>query len=173
MIINANNFALTLFLGLVLVIFSNSKHMTEDEYKFLENNIEVEFAAEKFQCNSTSSFLIELCIVDFKFTRIASKTELDEKYKGVFNAQSDSRIRKADSDYLLAMQKCNSKVSTDKLMCERNAKIARQKEIDNANAQMKMQLPKAETQLNKRSTKSNAMPMIDDLSSIFKKSRLI
>ncbi|MDP3088297.1 MAG: hypothetical protein Q8M99_08970 [Methylotenera sp.] len=149
MVLNANNFALTLFFGLVFVTFANSKCMTADEYKFLENDI------------------------DADFIRIASKTDQDKKYRGVFNAQSDSLIKKADSDYLLAMQKCNSKASADKLMREKNAKITRQKEIDNASTQMKIPLPKAETLQKKRSTNSNDMPMIDDLTPAFKKSRLI
>lgn len=165
--------AVVLVVGLIFSLAATAKSMSSNEYKFLEKNIEVEFTSAKTRCNSLLGVAIDRCLTEAESIRNVSKTELDAKYKRFVSTQSDPRIAKADSDNLLAMQKCNSKTDSDELICERHAKVARKKELDNANAQMGMTLPKADSQSNKWLSNSSSMPVIDDLTPIFKKSRLI
>lgn len=78
-----------------------------------------------------------------------------------------------EAEYLIAMQKCNSKAGSYKVLCDKNAKVARDKNIENSSAQMQMKMPKADLLKNKKPIFSNSMKVIDELPANLKKSRLM
>ena len=60
-----------------------AQSMTDSEYKFLQNNIEVEFNAAKKRCNLVPSVERLACISLAESNKNASKLELDIKRKVV------------------------------------------------------------------------------------------
>lgn len=76
-----------------------------------------------------------------------------------------------EAEYLIAMQKCSSKAGSDKVLCNKNARVARDKNLENSNAQMEM--PRTDLLENGKPIFSDSMKMIDELPSNFKKSRLM
>lgn len=95
--------AVVLTAGLTFSLAVTAKSISDDKYKFLEKNIEVEFTAAKLRCNSLSNVNVDRCLTEAESIRNASKVELGAKYKGFISSKSDQHIAKSDSNYLVAM----------------------------------------------------------------------
>lgn len=171
--LNFGILAVVIAVGLTFSLGVMTKSMSDNEYQFLNKNIKTEYKAAKTRCTLLSSGENNKCVVKAVAEKKKSKAELDAKFKEPIDTQADSGIAKADSEFLVDMQKCNSKFGHGKVLCKKTARVARDKEIDNANAQMRLRLLKADLLKNEKPAYSSSMTVLDKLPSTFKKSRLI
>ena len=90
------NLALSL-VGIVITVcltFSNSaisKSMPYAEYRFLKNNIALEFNTAKSRCNTVRNVAFDKCLANAESIRNASKLELDAQRKIVVGAKQESK----------------------------------------------------------------------------------
>lgn len=154
--------------GLLLSMTAMAKNMSSETYRFLEQNIEVEFSAAKTRCTSLSGIAVNFCIADAESDMKKSKAELDAAYKTSFISGSEARV---DANYIVAMQQCYTKVGSNITLCSKSAKSIRNKKIGNSNAQVKLLNGNA-LPIQRLNTNS-AMPVIEETPRPFKKSVLI
>ena len=115
-------FALTVSSVAITILVSMTvmaKSMSDDQYNFLKNNIEVEYTSAMVRCNSIAVVKKSLCLSEAQSTRNASKVDLDNYIK------------------------------------------------------LHTETPMPQARNNGKQNNLKSMPVIEDLSSTFKKSRLI
>jgi len=148
-----------------------AKSMTDNEYQFLESSIEAEYRTAKTRCTPLLGDANKQCLAQAKVIKNKANSELEIIRKEDVSTQSSPRIAKADSEYLVAMHHCNSKTSSNKILCEKNAKSVWDKEIKNAKKLMRMEIPTIEQLQDDHQSNLNSMKIMNQLPSSFAKSR--
>lgn len=161
----------TLVVSLSFTFASQARSMSEDEYAFLEKNINSEYRAAKNRCLLLSLNAQAQCVAVAKDKKNTSRLELDKSYKSKVSTRSDSLNDKADADYLDALQKCERKYVEDKGLCKKIAKNIRDNEIDNINARKGITLPRPDLLTGDQLDNSNSTKIDKGLSIDFKKTR--
>lgn len=128
--------------SLCFAFSSPAKSMSEDEYAFLEKNINSDYRVAKNKCLLLAVNVQAQCVAAVKDKKINSKLALDKNYRSKVSARSGSAGDKAEADYLAAVQKCEDKYVEDKALCKKIAKNILDNEIDNTHKRKGQSMPR-------------------------------
>jgi hypothetical protein len=150
---------------------SQAKSMSEDEYAFLEKNINSDYRVAKNKCLLLAVNVQAQCVAVVKDKKNTSKLELDKNYRSKVSARNDSFGNKPETDYSVALQKCEGKYVEDKELCKKIAKNILDNEIENTHKRKGQNLPRPDLLTGDQIDKSDSVKSGTGLSGDSKKTR--
>jgi hypothetical protein len=149
---NNKLFAMSLLIYMGFSSLAMAANISRSEYSKGISQANVEYKSAKLACNHLSGNGFGLCIANAKGKRNVSKADLKFRYNPSRKNQFGASIARADADYAIAMEKCDSKAGNLKDVCVKEAKAVQIHQI--TDAKVKAQTLEADSDAN--STKYNA-----------------
>ena len=128
--------------------------ISKNEYKLQEKNIEADYRLSKNACDSVSGNDKDICLAKASGKKNVAKAELNQSYEPSSKNRYAVNMAKAESNYSIAIEKCDDMAGNDKDVCVKEAKAARTYET--ADAKVKTETLKANAEANEESTEANA-----------------
>lgn len=144
--------SITLAISLAFSVNAMAQNMSKDEYKAAEKRIAAEYKADKVRCASLAANAKDICKAEAKGKDNVALAELEAQYKPSKKATYNVSVAKAESDYIVANEKCDDKAGNDKDVCVKEAKAA----LVSAKADAKAQMTTSEANTKAREETSDA-----------------
>ncbi len=126
---------MTLTFSIVFINSANAESMTKSKYQALEKNLNVEYKAAKVRCKSLYDDAKEICDAKAEGTRDISKAELEANFKPTIQNRYDANVTRADANYAIATEQCESLKDVGEDVCEKTAKVTHERGMASARAQ--------------------------------------
>jgi hypothetical protein len=122
--------AIALAIGVAFSVNAVAQGMSKEQYDSLEKNLRAEYRAAKIQCNSLSGNAYDVCVAEAKGQKSIDQAKLEASYKPSPKTQYNSRVIKSDTEYSIAIEKCEALSNPSKNMCRSDAKMRRNERED-------------------------------------------
>ncbi len=142
--------AISIAIGLVFNASVMAEPMTKDAYKAEEARIAAEYDTAKSKCDSLSANAKDVCEVEAKGKAKVARAELEATYEPSDKNRYNAVIAKAEADFALANEKCDSKDGNAKDLCTKEAKAVETR--IKADAEAKMKISEANKVANEKSS---------------------
>jgi len=109
-----------------------SMAMQPAEYSAAKDRITADYKMNKQKCDALKANAKDICMKEAKGTENVAKAELEAQYKPSDKAHYKARVAKADADYGVAKEKCDDLTGNAKTVCQKDAKAAHVRAVENA-----------------------------------------
>ena len=117
-----NMTAIAAAIGLVFSAGVMAQSMSKEAYKAAEDRIAAEYTTDKAKCDPLSGNTKDICIAEAKGKEKVAKADLEARYEPTAKNHYKARVAKAEADYAVANEKCDSLASGAKERCLEEAK---------------------------------------------------
>lgn len=132
----ANAISMTFLLTFSFFTSAIADTLTKEAYKLEKNRISAEYKAGKDSCSNLSGDVKDVCMARVKGANDVSEAELEARMNPGAKTQYDLSIARAEANYSVAREQCNSKSGDSKDQCVRSAKDALESAKDSAKLQL-------------------------------------
>jgi hypothetical protein len=116
---------ITAILAITALSFSTAataESMSKSEYVAAEKKISSDYKSAIKNCDAFAQNEKGICMADAKRTEKMAKAQLKASYKPSSYATYEASVYKANTEYLIAEEKCNSMEATAKEACVTDSK---------------------------------------------------
>lgn len=125
-----------LALSALVSVTATAADISPGQYQNQMQAIDSEYRAIMAGCAALAAEARIDCVAEARVKRVASRAELDDKYRPTITTWYESRAANAEADYQMDINLCDTKVGRDGEVCLNNAKAVRADELADAMAEM-------------------------------------
>lgn len=114
--------------------FAMAEDMTSRDFFSKKKTIESNYHMALKHCNTLELNAKEVCLAEADAMKDIDNSELLADYKPTVNSRHHAMIVRAESNYKIALAKCNMDFVLDKIECQNTAMAQKEKEVDHANS---------------------------------------
>lgn len=111
-----------------------AEDMTSQDYLSNKKTIESNYHMALNHCKTLELNAKEVCLAEADAKKDIDNSELLADYKPTVNSRHHAMIVRAESNYKIALAKCNMDSILDKIECQNTATSEKEKEVDRANS---------------------------------------
>ena len=129
--------AIAISVGLAFSAAAAAESMSKADYKSAKDGIAAEYKSAKASCASMSGNAKDICKAEATGKNNVARAELEERNAPGSKNRHAVGVAKAKADYSVAMEKCDDRSGNDKKACVTDAKAAKSRAMNDADAEMK------------------------------------
>lgn len=134
---NFKSNAIAMAACLVFSAGAMAQALSKDDFKADKGKISADYKAAVAACASLAGNTKDICKVEARGKEKVAKAELEARYAPSTKHHYEARITKAEADYALSKEKCDSLAGNSKDVCVKEAKAAEVAAKADAKVQMK------------------------------------
>ena len=112
---------------LFAVVSAQAQTMSSADYKAKKDQISADYDAANANCSRMTGNEKDVCVEQAKGKQKVAKAELEYGRSGKSEDSNKVAIARAEADYDVAKERCDSKNGNDKDICQKEAKAAEAK----------------------------------------------
>ncbi len=127
--------ATAILFSIAAISTANAENMSQSKFQHLDKNLNNEHKVAKARCETLADNAEDICEAEADGARDISKAELKASYKPTIENRYDANMIKADVNFEVANEKCDSLKDSEEVACEKTAKNIHARETANARTQ--------------------------------------